>query len=168
VVDFVLNGLSNVAFKPRLLALHTGVVVCHENTAISLGIANTWQREAAFTRIVGALALNITSTEPSLSSTAMMRLRTPIMFAAMPTQVPICARSVSSKSRATSRSASPAGSLTCLSRNRCETMGRIMKSTSILLCGNQKAPSHNQPNSTASKESQNNCNPIVSSSRFPS
>ena len=60
-----------------------------------------------------------------LSSKIMMRLRTPIMLAAMPTHVCRCAASVSRRSCATGRSAAVAGSDGCMRKKRSVQMFRI-------------------------------------------
>ena len=72
------------------------------------------------------------------ASTAMMRLRTPIMLAAMPTQPSAWAVSVSSKSRAMGASSGVAGADFCARNNGSCMIGWIIVKSPLFFCTAQK------------------------------
>ena len=114
MVDFVLNDLRRPAGERLDARLELLILPLHLDGLIPLCFPRANQGQVALLRVIrrGFLTisgLNMTMYAPTLSN-AMMRLLTPIMFAAMPTQPFLCAASVSNKSCAMPRSSAVAGS----------------------------------------------------------
>lgn len=113
VVDLVLDDLRGETGERCVALAEFPIHIIHFDALVSDGAALALEREATFRRIERAVfgvmcGLNITKMRPPKSSStkAMMRLGTPIILAAMPTQPLRCASNVSFRSCATARSSS--------------------------------------------------------------
>lgn len=140
MVNFVLNDLRRPAGECPDARLELLVLPLHLDGLVSLRFPRAGQRQAALLRVIrrGFLTitgLNMTMYSPMLSK-AIMRLLTPIIFAAMPTQPSLCAVSVSSRSCATPRSAAVAGSAFWDRKiHLCRFHGSWKTSAACFLCG---------------------------------
>lgn len=114
MVYLMLNGLYRPAGEGSDASLEFGDLPPHFNDLIAFAFSwGAQQRKTTSSASYGPdfliiSGLNIVIYVPSLSNT-IIRLRTPIIFAAMPTQLSLCAISVSSRSCATNRSSFVAG-----------------------------------------------------------
>lgn len=90
VVDLVLDDLGGEAGEGFDSRLHGEILVAHLDGAIARRGARARKRQAAFFRLVGAGARDDLGIQHGHVRAAvvedMMRLSSPIMFAAMPTQ----------------------------------------------------------------------------------
>ena len=113
MIHLMLNDLCRPSSEVLCARLHIQDLILHLDGLISLALTGAAKkRQTAFLGVVRAVLLDDLGIEhtvyvgarPLSSKNAMMRLRTPIIFAAMPTQLSLYATSVSSRSCATCKS----------------------------------------------------------------